>query len=65
MAFLHRAFFRMGKKKYFRYLANKINADGCHIGQKDFDIKKARKILKWKPKVNIHGLIEEMINYEM
>tara|TARA_Y100000590_G_scaffold385664_1_gene457931 strand:- start:195 stop:809 length:615 start_codon:yes stop_codon:yes gene_type:complete len=30
------------------YLANKINADGCHIGQKDFDIKKARKILNNK-----------------
>ena len=29
-------------------LAIKINADGCHIGQKDFDIKKARKILKKK-----------------
>ena len=30
------------------YLATKINADGCHIGQKDFDPKKARKILKNK-----------------
>ncbi len=30
------------------YIANKVNADGCHIGQKDFDIKKARKILKNK-----------------
>ena len=29
------------------------------------DASKARRILKWKPKVNIHGLIEEMINYEM
>jgi len=29
-------------------LAIKINADGCHIGQKDFHIKKARKILKNK-----------------
>ena len=29
-------------------LAIKINADGCHIGQKDYDIKKARKILKNK-----------------
>ena len=29
-------------------LAIKINSDGCHIGQKDFDIKKARKILKNK-----------------
>ena len=29
-------------------LANKINADGCHIGQNDFDIIKARKILKNK-----------------
>ena len=29
-------------------LAIKINADGCHIGQKDFNIKKARKKLKNK-----------------
>jgi len=29
-------------------LAIKINADGCHIGQKDFNVKKARKILKNK-----------------
>ena len=29
-------------------LAKKIGADGCHIGQNDIDIKKARKILKKK-----------------
>ena len=29
-------------------LAAKVDADGCHIGQKDFNIKKARKILKNK-----------------
>jgi len=29
------------------------------------DASKAKKILKWKPKVNIHELIEEMISYEM
>ena len=27
------------------YLAKKVNADGCHLGQKDVNIKKARKIL--------------------
>ena len=27
-------------------LAKKINADGCHLGQKDYNIIKARKILK-------------------
>ena len=27
------------------YLAKKINADGCHLGQKDIDIVTARKIL--------------------
>ena len=26
-------------------LAKKINADGCHLGQKDMDIISARKIL--------------------
>ena len=30
------------------YLAVKINSDGCHIGQNDFNIKKARKILNNK-----------------
>ena len=29
-------------------LAKKINADGCHLGQKDMDILKAKKILKNK-----------------
>ena len=29
-------------------LANKLNADGCHLGQKDMGILKARKILKNK-----------------
>ncbi|MDC3249675.1 thiamine phosphate synthase [Candidatus Pelagibacter sp.] len=29
-------------------LAKKLNADGCHLGQKDMDILKARKILKKK-----------------
>ena len=30
------------------YLANKLNADGCHLGQKDMNVLKARKILKKK-----------------
>ena len=29
-------------------IAKKINADGCHLGQKDMDIKDARKILSKK-----------------
>ena len=29
-------------------LARKLNADGCHLGQKDMNINKARKILKNK-----------------
>ena len=29
-------------------LAKKVSADGCHLGQKDMDINKARKILKNK-----------------
>jgi thiamine-phosphate pyrophosphorylase len=29
-------------------LAKKLNADGCHLGQKDMDLTKARKILKNK-----------------
>jgi len=30
------------------FLAKKINADGCHVGQKDIGIKKARKVLPQK-----------------
>ncbi|MDB3949901.1 thiamine phosphate synthase [Candidatus Pelagibacter sp.] len=30
------------------FLAKKLNADGCHLGQKDMDLIKARKILKNK-----------------
>ena len=30
------------------YLALKVNADGCHLGQKDMNIKNAKKILKNK-----------------
>jgi len=30
------------------YLALKVNADGCHLGQNDMDISKAKKILKNK-----------------
>ena len=30
------------------YLAKKLNADGCHLGQKDMKILEARKILKKK-----------------
>ena len=29
-------------------LSKKLNADGCHLGQKDMDIKNARKIIKNK-----------------
>ncbi len=29
-------------------LAKKLNADGCHLGQKDMDLTKARKLLKNK-----------------
>jgi thiamine-phosphate pyrophosphorylase len=27
------------------YFRKKLNADGCHLGQKDMDIKNARKII--------------------
>ena len=30
------------------YLVKKLNADGCHLGQKDMDIFKARKLIKNK-----------------
>ena len=30
------------------YLAKKLNADGCHLGQKDINILKARKVIKNK-----------------
>ena len=39
-------------------LAKKLNADGCHLGQKDMNIKEAKKIIRDKiinpvPKVSI------------
>ena len=30
------------------YLAKKLNADGCHLGQKDMNLSKAKKIIKKK-----------------
>ena len=30
------------------FLAKRLNADGCHLGQKDMDISKAKKIIKRK-----------------
>ena len=27
------------------FIANKLNADGCHLGQKDMNISEARKII--------------------
>ena len=30
------------------YLAKRLNSDGCHLGQNDMEIKKARKIIKKK-----------------
>ena len=38
------------------YLAKKLNADGCHLGQKDISILKARKILKNKIILEKHNL---------
>ena len=46
---------RICKKYHVKFLVNddpslakKLNADGCHLGQKDMNIQKARKILKNK-----------------
>ena len=40
-------------------LAKKLNADGCHLGQKDMDLIQARKILKNKIiGVTCHNSIE-------
>ena len=44
------------KRKYFRPL----EVDNL-LGNS----KKARKILKWKPKYNIHTLVDEMIAHEL
>jgi thiamine-phosphate pyrophosphorylase len=35
------------------YLAKKLNADGCHIGQKDMDFSISRKILKNKKIIGV------------
>ena len=48
-------------------LAKKLNSDGCHLGQKDMDILKARKILKNKiigiTCHNSKNLIRQAINH--
>ena len=38
------------------YLAKKLNADGCHLGQKDVKVAKARKLLKNKI-IGLHVII--------
>ena len=49
-------------------LAKKINADGCHIGQNDMNVKKAKNILKNKiVGVTCHNsikLVKEAIKYK-
>ena len=46
---------RMCKKSNVKFIVNdnpilakKLNADGCHLGQKDMNIKEAKKIIKGK-----------------
>ncbi len=45
-------------------IAKKINADGCHLGQSDGSIKKARKLLKKKKIIGItcHGSKKLILN---
>ena len=53
------------------YLAEKIDADGCHLGQKDLNVKFAKKILKKKiigktchnSKKLISNAIKQKVNY--
>ena len=50
------------------FLANKVNADGCHIGQKDMDLISARKILGEKKIIgvtchNSENLVKAAIKY--
>ena len=48
----------------FPMIAKKINADGCHLGQSDGSIKKARKLLKKKKIIGItcHGSKKLILN---
>ena len=53
------------------FLAKKLNADGCHLGQKDMNIPDARKLLKNKiigatchnSLKLVKKAIEEKVNY--
>ena len=53
------------------YLTKKIDADGCHLGQNDFDVRSAKKILKNKiigktchnSKKLINNALKEKVNY--
>ena len=48
----------------FPYLAKKINADGCHLGQSDGSIRNARKLLKKNKIIGItcHGSKKLILN---
>ncbi len=48
----------------FPYLAKKINADGCHLGQSDGSVKNARKLLKKNKIIGItcHGSKKLILN---
>ena len=54
------------------FLTKKLNADGCHLGQADMNIKKARKLIGYKKIIGVtchnskrlvHKALKENINY--
>ena len=51
------------------FLTKKLNADGCHLGQKDMNVSKAKKIIKNKiiglTCHNSKKLIQNAINYKV
>ena len=51
---------RSVKFDHFLKQAKKLNCDGCHLGQKDMDILKARKIIK-KKLLELHVIIQSSL----
>ena len=46
------------------FLCNKKYFRPAEVDSLIGDARKAKRVLKWKPKINIHELIKEMIDFE-
>ena len=45
------------------FLTKKLDADGCHLGQKDMELAKAKNLLGYDPKVSFNDGIERFLDW--